>query len=87
MNFGEVVTVSCTISGGDLPITTLWLYNGVKIENNPTLHDVILEKRGSRVNNLMIESVSAKHIGNYTCTSSNKAGVTEYSAALNVNGL
>lgn len=87
MNYGDAVTVSCTISGGDLPVTTKWYFNGGLLKFNENLQDVILEKRGQRINNLMIEALSSKHIGNFTCSSENRAGITEFSAALNVNGL
>lgn len=35
---------------------------------------------------MAIEAVSARHAGEYTCTASNAAGATSYSATLAVNG-
>ena len=86
MNYEETVSVTCTISGGDTPISVIWKFNEVIIEND-NMNDVILEKRGKRVNNLIIESVTHRHIGNYTCSASNKAGVVEFTSQLFVNGL
>lgn len=86
MNFGEVVSISCIISGGDLPVNAEWYFNLKPLSQVPNLQDVIVEKRGQRIYNLMIESVSAKHIGNYTCRTSNQAGVVDMSSELNVNG-
>lgn len=63
-----------------------WYFNGLPIEKNPNMNDVITEKRGKKIHLLMIESVAAHHIGNYTCNSANHAGVVEFSAELNVNG-
>lgn len=87
MNYGELVSVSCSISGGDLPVKMSWHFNGDPVSDNPDLQDVILEMRGQRIYNLVIESVSAKHIGNYSCTTNNIAGRTDFTAELFVNGL
>lgn len=83
MNYDETVSVTCTVSGGDLPINFIWLLNRMPIE--PYL-EVLTEKRGKRINVLMIESLKAKHAGNYTCRAENDAASVEYSAELNVNG-
>lgn len=84
MNNGEPVSVHCTISGGDLPVKVIWTLN-----KHPVMPDmgIFLEKRGQRINNLMIDSVNAQHAGNYSCIASNSAGTAEYSAELVVNGL
>lgn len=83
MNYDETVSVTCTVSGGDLPINFIWLLNRVPLE--PYL-EVLTEKRGKRINVLMIESLKAKHAGNYTCLASNEAGSVEYTSELIVNG-
>lgn len=87
MNYGDLVTVSCAISGGDLPVEFIWYFNGRPVNDYANFNDIMLEKKGKKVYFLMIESVSAKHIGNYSCTAKNRAGTVEYSAELNVNGL
>lgn len=83
MNYAETVSVTCTISGGDLPINVTWTLNGMPLE--PYL-EILTEKRGKRINNLMIDSVKAKHAGNYTCIAINAAGSVEHTSALAVNG-
>lgn len=83
MNYDETVSVTCTVSGGDLPIKFMWKLNRAPIE--PYL-EILTEKRGKRINVLMIESLKAKHAGNYTCVAENAAGVVEHSSALIVNG-
>lgn len=85
VNYGETVSVSCILLGGDLPVDILWYLNGELLYDN--LEGLILKKLGKRVYNLIIESVSGKHIGNYTCSIRNTAGTVQYSAELNVNGL
>lgn len=84
MNYGETVSIQCTISGGDLPVEVKWTLNDIPLE--PYL-EIVTEKIGKRINNLMIDSVSAKHAGNYTCIAENKAGRSQFSSNLIVNGL
>lgn len=85
MNNGEPVSVHCTITGGDLPVNVSWTLNGLPIE--PSYLDIFIEKRGHRINNLMIDSVSAKHSGIYTCIAENIAGAVQHSTELIVNGV
>lgn len=83
MNQDEPVSISCTISGGDLPINVRWSLNGGEIES---WHEILTETRGKRINVLMIESLKAKHAGNYSCIAENAAGIVEHSSELIVNG-
>lgn len=84
MNNGETVSVQCTIAGGDLPLEVSWTLNGRPLE--PYL-EIITQKMGKRINSLIIDSVSAKHAGNYTCIAENAAGLAQYSAELMVIGI
>lgn len=84
-SFGDTVSIQCTISGGDTPIFVIWKLNNEPIVNNHM--NILLDKRGQRIHMLTIESVSAKHIGNYTCSASNRAGIVDYVSELLVNGL
>lgn len=83
MNNDETVSVTCTVSGGDLPINFIWLLNRVPIE---PFQDIFIDKRGKRISALTIESLKATHMGNYTCLAENTAGAVEYSSELIVNG-
>lgn len=83
LSYGDTISIACTISGGDLPVTAEWRFNGGPLES---YLEIQTEKRGKRINNLVIDLVSAKHAGNYTCVASNAAGVTEHSSELIVNG-
>uniref|UniRef100_A0A1A9V522 Ig-like domain-containing protein n=1 Tax=Glossina austeni TaxID=7395 RepID=A0A1A9V522_GLOAU len=82
LNFGEPVSVYCTIPGGDLPVSVIWALNRHPIM--PDL-DILTERRGQRIHSLMIDAIEAKHAGIYTCIASNLAGKTEHSAELIVN--
>ncbi|CAB0037705.1 unnamed protein product, partial [Trichogramma brassicae] len=81
LNSGEMLSLSCTIVKGDLPVHFTWLFNGQPVNPEQDL-TVIVNKRRS---NLEIESVSADHSGEYTCTVSNEAGTTSHSTSLAVN--
>lgn len=83
MNTEETVSVTCTVSGGDLPINFMWLLNRMPIERDL---EVLTEKRGKRINVLMIDSLQAKHAGNYTCRAENFAASAEHTSELIVNG-
>lgn len=63
MNYDETVSVTCTVSGGDLPVNFIWLLNRVPIEPR---QEILTEKRGKRISVLMIDSLKASHMGNYT---------------------
>lgn len=84
VSYGELVSIQCNIGGGDLPVNVEWTLNGSPITSDL---DITSTKQGHRVNNLLIESVAAKHAGNYTCIARNYAGITEFSSVLIVNGL
>lgn len=84
MSYGEFVNVQCTVSGGDVPLNISWM-----LDNRPfdDYLEVFTTKRGKRINELTIESVAAKHAGNYTCIAINRAGVDNFTAPLRVNGV
>lgn len=64
-------------------MTVEWKLNGSPLQS---YLEIQTEKRGKRINNLVIDLVSAKHAGNYTCFAENAAGVAEHTAELVVNG-
>lgn len=70
---------------GDLPIEMAWALNGEPITRKNHV-DISISSTGKRVSLMTIEAVSARHAGEYTCTASNAAGATSYSATLAVNG-
>ncbi|XP_026295718.1 Down syndrome cell adhesion molecule isoform X38 [Apis mellifera] len=83
-NWGEAVSAVCTIVKGDLPIELAWALNGEPISANDR-PDITISSTGKRVSLMTIEAVSGSHAGEYTCTASNAAGATSYSATLAVN--
>ncbi|XP_076544969.1 Down syndrome cell adhesion molecule 1 isoform X39 [Osmia lignaria lignaria] len=83
-NWGEAVSAVCTIVKGDLPIEMSWALNGEPITSK-NHGDVSISSTGKRVSLMTIDAVSARHAGEYTCTASNAAGATSFSATLAVN--
>lgn len=75
--------IVCTVNDGDLPVEITWFLNEKPITD---LFDISTSPLGRRSSALTIESVQYEHVGNFTCKAHNKAGKTEYSAPLQVNG-
>lgn len=84
VNDQEMVVVICTVSKGDLPLDIKWYFNG-----NPILTGVngVLLTSGKRTSQLTIESVTHHNQGNYSCVVTNKAGGTNHTSTLFVNGI
>lgn len=84
-NWGEQVSAVCSILKGDLPIEIRWSLNGELITHlaHP---DVTITNTGKKTSVLTIESVTARHAGEYSCVASNLVGSVSRSAILSVNG-
>ena len=78
------MTATCTVLKGDYPIQIEWALNGEPISRNH--YDISIVNTSKRVSVLTIDAVTARHAGEYTCSVSNAAGGTSYSASLAVNG-
>lgn len=84
MNSGDVVTVTCVVSKGDLPLNITWTLN----ERNVNSIDGIATGNMNRRNSMLtIESAQAHHTGEYSCLAQNVVGIAKYSSYLNVNGI
>ncbi|XP_053593564.1 cell adhesion molecule Dscam2 isoform X30 [Microplitis demolitor] len=81
-NSGDAVSVTCSISKGDLPLDIAWAFNSEPLNQHRT--DITITG-GKRHSMLAIDSVAARHSGEYTCTASNKAGASSHSSVLAVN--
>ncbi|XP_070160074.1 Down syndrome cell adhesion molecule 1 isoform X4 [Polyergus mexicanus] len=92
-NAGEMATVQCAVIKGDLPIDIIWSFNGRVIdtangafdEHNYDNSDIVISRGSKRASQLTIESVAARHAGEYSCTASNTAGTATHSSVLSVN--
>lgn len=81
---GQSISLTCSVVDGDLPLYINWFLNDKPTEDIAGLSQA---KIGRRISVLSIESVEADHAGQYTCRAINKAGQTESSAELKVNGI
>ncbi|KAL6435015.1 hypothetical protein ACFW04_005260 [Cataglyphis niger] len=82
-NSGDMVSVTCSITKGDSPIKITWKFNGHTI--NPHDSDITITRINKHMSALSIESVAARHAGEYTCVATNKAGNVSHSTTLAVN--
>ncbi|XP_023314212.1 hemicentin-2-like [Trichogramma pretiosum] len=82
LNAGETTSIQCVITKGDFPLDISFMFKGSPIVPGG---DTIISETGKRAKQLMIDSVSARHVGEYTCVASNVAGSTSHSAYLEVN--
>ncbi|XP_041784481.1 Down syndrome cell adhesion molecule-like protein Dscam2 isoform X23 [Anopheles merus] len=87
-DFGEepvdvhsTTSVTCAVAKGDPPIEINWLFNGSKLF---TSDGILITKSGQKISFLSIESVQARHAGNYTCVARNRAGFAEHTSELKV---
>ena len=79
-----MASLMCSINKGDYPIKIIWTHNGLPVDSK---QDVSVSRTTRRIATLSIDSVQAEHAGEYSCIAKNKAGVANYSAVLNVNGI
>ena len=80
---GQVVHIACVVATGNEPTSIQWSLQGKIVSSDPAISTTML---GTRTSLLTIASVNYQHIGTYTCTATNAAGSTSYSAELKGNG-
>ncbi|XP_043064013.1 Down syndrome cell adhesion molecule-like protein Dscam2 isoform X17 [Drosophila ficusphila] len=81
-NVEDSVSVTCLISTGDLPIDIEWFFNDYGISS---YSGISVMKGGKRNSVLSIDSVQARHAGNYSCRAKNHAAAVNYTTILVVN--
>ncbi|KAK0078989.1 hypothetical protein PV325_001870 [Microctonus aethiopoides] len=84
LNSEEMLSASCTIIKGDLPVNLTWTFNDQPI-NHHDRNDITIVNNNKRVSFLSIDSVSARHAGRYKCIATNAAGIDSHTAVLAVN--
>uniref|UniRef100_A0A336L245 CSON014681 protein n=1 Tax=Culicoides sonorensis TaxID=179676 RepID=A0A336L245_CULSO len=77
----DIAMVNCAILRGDPPFEIIWKKNGRKLDSND---GVLISRSGQRLSILNIESVQARHAGNYTCQVKSQAGIIERTVELHV---
>lgn len=79
----DMVSASCTVNKGDLPMKISWTRNGRQLFSND---GISISRTNQRISILSIESVRDRHSGNYSCVAENLAGSVNYTTSLWVNG-
>ena len=75
----------CAVIKGDFPLEITWMYGDRQIQNDQL--DMTVSDSGKRAKQLTIETVAARHAGEYTCVASNIAGSVSRSTILEINGI
>lgn len=83
-NMGDVLSITCVVLKGDLPLDMHWTLNSEPITSGEDGFTIM--KLNSRTSYLSVDSLEAKHRGSYRCIAVNLAGLAEYAAELQVNG-
>lgn len=84
LNTDDVAAVQCMALKGDLPMKIMWYFNDEPITTIENAIHVVMTS--TRISQLTIEAVTAYHRGVYRCVAENKAGRTEHSSELHVDG-
>ncbi|XP_054003646.1 cell adhesion molecule Dscam2 isoform X1 [Hylaeus anthracinus] len=91
-NAGEMATVQCAVIKGDLPLRIVWSLNGRPIDvgrvsgdHSYDTPDIVVTRGSKRISTLTIDSVAARHAGEYKCTATNAAGSAAHTSVLSVN--
>jgi Immunoglobulin domain len=88
--FDDAVSATCTVTKGDpAGLKVFWQFQSEDeaYPFNLTTNDgVLITRTSQKTSTLTIEAVKARHRGNYTCIAQNRAGVTQHSTFLHVNG-
>lgn len=85
-NSGDNMQATCHVSKGDTPLQLTWTFHGFNSNLTSLQNSIKTLKVGEKINLLEIPEVTPAHRGNYTCSAQNKAGITNYTATLMVNG-
>ena len=79
---GSKSSFTCQASAGSLPLNILWYKDNKEISDSSTVRIRTIED----FSNLIIESISSSHSGNYSCKISNQFGSDSSSIELKVEG-
>ncbi|XP_032572875.1 Down syndrome cell adhesion molecule-like protein Dscam2 isoform X6 [Drosophila sechellia] len=82
-NMGDVLSITCVVLKGDLPLRIHWALNGEPVATGVDGFTVM--QMNQRTTYLSVDALEAKHRGSYSCVAQNQAGEAIYSADLQVN--
>lgn len=82
LNEGDAAQTQCLAIKGDLPLNITWSFDG---DMTAFQTGVVTTSVGQRGSALIIDSVTPRHSGTYTCTVRNQFASVSYSTVLIVN--
>ncbi|XP_043507614.1 Down syndrome cell adhesion molecule-like protein Dscam2 isoform X5 [Frieseomelitta varia] len=82
LHLGERITLTCSVTRGDLPLSISWLKNGRSMGPSERVSVTNMDQYNSI---LMIESLSPDHNGNYSCVARNLAAEVSHTQRLVVH--
>lgn len=83
LHVGDRVSLTCSVTKGDLPLTIVWHKDGRTIEPSQMVSVTQVDQFTSI---LSIDSLSPEHNGNYSCVVRNLAAEVSHTQQLVVNG-
>lgn len=66
-----------------MPVSFTWMLNGDSVAK---YKEINVASVGNKISVLSIDSITREHVGNYTCTTMNKAGISSFTDELAVKG-
>lgn len=76
--------VQCAAIKRDFPLEIIWMFGDRQIRTDQLY--MAVSDSGKRAKQLTVETVRARHAGEYTCVATNIAGSVYCSAVLEANG-
>ncbi|KAJ8918532.1 hypothetical protein NQ315_013036, partial [Exocentrus adspersus] len=70
INSGDIVSLTCSVNKGDLPLDLTWEFNGASLKS---AYGVTINMVNKRLSTLSIDSVQADNAGEYKCIAKNSA--------------
>lgn len=88
INVDDMISATCVINKGDLPIEiSWWMIDDFGNERKLITNDgIVITRTNPRVSFLTIDSVKARHRGNFSCVANNLGGAAQFSVQLSING-
>lgn len=91
LNLYDTASAACTVQQGDQNNLEIWWTlveadDSHSVEKILTSNDEIEIRTNKKISYLSIDSVKARHRGNYSCHAKNRAGETSVTAQLAING-
>lgn len=84
---GERLTLTCSVSRGDEPLSLTWLWDGDALTPGSAHTEGLSIANVNSFNSVLsIERVGQHHAGDYTCVATNAAASTRSTSTLTVHG-